>query len=378
MITRALKGILLDKIHQREVIVLYGARRVGKTTLMEEIYKGLSGKKQFLNSENPSHFNLLSSQRFATYESAFSSLDYLMIDEAQVVPNVGKILKLLHDSFKNLKILVSGSASFDLANKIGEPLTGRQRTFTLYPISVMEEGNDEVIFNDRLPERLIYGSYPKVLNILSHEEKKEELYHLSSSYLYKDILMLSEIKNSEKIKDLLILLSLQIGSEVSLQELAQRLQLHVVTVQKYLDLLEKTFVIFKLRGFSRNLRKEVSKSCKYYFFDLGIRNAIISNFRGLELRDDTGALWENYLMSERKKQLMYHRKFVNMYFWRTYDQKEIDLIEEEDGFLRAFEFKWNERAKVKPPKLFLNTYTESEFEAVSPSNFIHSFLKVSH
>ena len=186
--------------------------------------------------------------------------------------------------------------------------------------------------------------------------------------------MLSEVKNSGKIKDLLILLALQMGSEVSLQELARKLQLHVVTVQKYLDLLEKTFVIFKLGGFSKNLRKEISKSSKYYFFDLGIRNAVISNFRDLNLRDDTGALWENYMVSERKKQIMYQRKYVNLYFWRTYDQKEIDLIEEEDGRLRAYEFKWNDASKVRKPKLFLDTYPESTFFVVSPSSFIHDFL----
>lgn len=376
MILRQLKAQIQQKISAEYVLVLYGARRVGKTTLMREIFGELNGKKLFLNAEKMSDRNLLVGESFSQLKDAFAHLNYLMIDEAQTIKNIGKILKLMHDEFTELKIIVSGSASFDLANKIGEPLTGRKRTLTLYPISVIEQAQHEEEFKDILHNHLLYGSYPKIIELASSEEKKEELVELSSSYLYKDILELSEVKNSDKIRDLLILLAMQLGNEVSLNELANNLNIHIVTVQKYLDLLEKSFVIFRLRAFSRNLRKEISKSAKYYFYDVGIRNAILGNFRPLSLRTDTGGLWENFLICEKMKQNGYNRKFINNYFWRTYDQQEIDYIEEEDGYLAAYEFKWGTNFKVKRPKLFLDTYKDSNFKVISQKNYITEFLKI--
>lgn len=375
MIPRQLKAQIKQKISPNHVLILYGARRVGKTTLMQEIFAELEGQKLFLNAEKFSDRDILTTQNFSQLKSSFGHLDYLMIDEAQTIVNIGQILKLMHDEFDKLSIIVSGSASFDLANKVGEPLTGRKKTLTLYPISVLEQTKHEAEFKDKLHNCLLYGSYPQIIQAASFEDKKEELAELSSSYLYKDILELSDIKNSGKIRDLLILLALQLGSEVSLNELAKNLQLHIVTVQKYLDLLEKSFVIFKLRSFSRNLRKEISKSAKYYFYDLGIRNAILGNFRSLNLREDVGGLWENFLICEKMKQNEYNRKFSNQYFWRTYDRQEIDYIEEENGYLNAYEFKWNSNTKIKKPKLFLDSYQDSTLRIISQNNYISDFLK---
>ncbi|HJK86603.1 MAG TPA: ATP-binding protein [Candidatus Megaira endosymbiont of Nemacystus decipiens] len=374
MILRQLKSQIKQKISTNHILILYGARRVGKTTLMREIFSELKGKKLFLNAEKFSDRDILTTQNFSQLKASFAHLDYLMIDEAQTIMNIGQILKLMHDEFNDLNIVVSGSASFDLTNKLGEPLTGRKKTLTLYPIAVLEQAKHEAQFKDNLHNYLLYGSYPQIIKASSFEDKKEALAELSSSYLYKDILEMTDIKNSGKIRDLLILLALQLGSEVSLNELAKNLQLHIVTVQKYLDLLEKSFVIFKLRSFSRNLRKEINKSSKYYFYDTGIRNAILGNFRPLNLRNDVGGLWENFLICEKIKQNEYNRKFINQYFWRTYDRQEIDYIEEENGYLNAYEFKWNPKTKAKKPKLFLDSYQDSTFQIISQDNYISDFI----
>lgn len=376
LIKRELEKEILKRFTSGHVVVLYGARRVGKTTLINSIVKKLKGKIKFINAENSIQRNEISTENFYKLQNILKKYDYLIIDEAQKISNIGQILKIIVDNVKDIKILVSGSASFELANQIGEPLTGRKRTLTLYPISISElYEDDENIINEQIEDRLIYGSYPKVILSPDNQERKEELNEVADSYLYKDILELEEIRNSAKLKDLLILLALQIGSEVSLNELANNLKIHVNTVSRYLDLLEKVFVIYRLTGFSRNLRKEISKSCKYYFFDNGIRNTLINNFNPLNLRDDTGKLWENFLMSERLKLLNNNIEFVNRYFWRTYDQKEIDLIEEKGGRLFTYEFKYK-KGKSKTPNEFLKTYSKSSFNIINNTNYIEFITKI--
>lgn len=369
-IERELKTEILKKLVIGQVVVLYGARRVGKTTLINDISKKLKGKIKFINAENSIQQNEINTENFYKLQNVLKNYAYLIIDEAQKIPNIGQILKIIVDNVKDIKILVSGSASFELANQVGEPLTGRKRTLTLYPISVSELfEEDESAINEQLEDRLIYGSYPKIHLISDNHERKEELHEIVDSYLYKDILELEDVRNSAKLKDLLVLLALQVGAEVSLNELANNLNVHINTVSRYLDLLEKVFVIYRLSAFSRNLRKEISKNNKYYFFDNGIRNTLINNFNHLSLRDDRGKLWENFLMSERIKLLNNRREFVNKYFWRTYDQKEIDLIEEKEGKLYAYEFKYKDK-KFKLPDEFLKTYAGSSFKLINTENYI--------
>ncbi len=375
-IERTLKSHIMDNLKPGQVTILYGARRVGKTTLIEQIRKEIHDKKtEFINCDISLDRAKIDTEEYTKLELAVKDKEYLIIDEAQRIPNIGQILKILADNFSGLRILASGSASFDLANKIGEPLTGRKRTLTLYPLSLSETSDQKSTagVREKLEELLIYGSYPKTYTLPSAQEKTEELHQLVDGYLYKDILELEGIRNAKKIKDLLTLLALQIGSEVSLRELGSNLDMHVTTVSKYLDLLEKTFVVFNIRGFSRNLRKEIHKTSKYYFLDTGIRNALINNFNPLSLRNDTGALWENFCMAQRKIHLEYGRIFANHYFWRTYDQKEIDLVEEREGKLFAYEFKYSNKP-AKPPKEFLQTYTNSEYKVITPENISEFIL----
>lgn len=369
-IDRTLEKQINQMLIPGQVVVLYGARRSGKTTLVDKIMEKIIGKIKFINAENVISRDEIGTENFYQLEQMLKNYDYLIIDEAQKISNIGQILKIIVDNIKHIKVIVSGSASFELANQIGEPLTGRKRTLTLYPIAISELYNgDANEINQQLEERLIFGSYPKIFHFASAQEKKEELHEIVSSYLYRDILELENIRNSEKIRDLLVLLAFQIGSEVSLSELANKLNIHINTVARYLDLLEKVFVIYKLSGFSRNLRKEISKNSKYYFYDNGIRNTLINNFNYLQLRDDVGKLWENFLMSERIKLLDNNRQFSNRYFWRTYDRKEIDLIEEKDGQLYAYEFKFR-KDKFKIPQEFLQTYQGSHFELINHTNYL--------
>jgi predicted AAA+ superfamily ATPase len=295
----------------------------------------------------------------------------IIIDEAQKVENIGSALKLLIDHQQETSLIVSGSSSFDLSNKIGEPLTGRQSVYTLYPISVLEliEDRGRMLLLSQLENLLIYGSYPEVVTSGNNQIRTNYLTNLRNSYLLKDILELENIRNPSKLYDLLRLLAFQIGSEVSLNELSINLGIAKQTVDRYLDLLEKVFIIKRVTGFSQNLRKEITKNHRYYFWDNGIRNSLINNFNPLNLRNDTGMLWENFLYSERLKSQQYLGILANNYFWRTYDQKEIDLIEERDGRLFAFEFKWKSKNQ-KAPRLWTETYPDSSFEVIDRENFI--------
>lgn len=365
MISRELKPLLKQKMIPGQVVVLYGPRRVGKTTLLEEVAKEFDGRVKFLNAERSIDRAAIDTLDFTKIQSLVSGTDLLIIDEAQKIASIGQTLKLVVDHFPEKCVLISGSASLDLAYKVGEPLTGRKRTLTLYPLSIREisTGSEETF--ERLDELIIYGGYPKVVGLAAAVDKQEELDELTSSYLFKDILDLEDVRHADKITDLLRLLAFQVGSEVSLRELASNIQLSVNTVARYLDLLQKTFVIYSLSGFSRNLRKEITKQKKYYFFDLGVRNALIRNFNTLDYRQDVGALWENFCLNERLKYNTIKRRLVNSYFWRTYDQQEIDYLEDSGGQLTATEFKYRANQRAKPPKTFLETYPNASYQLIT-------------
>lgn len=354
-----------------KVSVLYGPRRVGKTELLKKIIAGFSGEIYSGTGDNLELREVLSTQVLSNLTTRFSKYDLIFIDEAQRIPEVGFGLKLLIDHFPEKIIVISGSSSFDLSNKIGEPLTGRNITRILYPLSVLELysqlGGMKVV--EQLENLLIFGGYPEVLKADTIEDKMEYLFSLRDSYLYKDILELENIRNPLKLTELLKLLAFQIGSVVSLTELGNNLGIAKQSVERYLDLLEKAFIIKRVGGFSRNLRKEVIKSSRYYFWDIGVRNALINNFNPLNQRNDTGMLWENFIFMERLKTKHYKRIFSNDYFWRTYDQQEIDLIEERDGKLFAYEFKYSPR-KINAPKAWEQAYPESEFRVISKENFL--------
>ena len=336
-------------------------------------------RSRFVNADELLYREALASQNRQRLKEVLGDAELLIVDEAQRVPEIGLNLKILVDSFPDVRILATGSASFDLANKISEPLTGRKITFTLYPISyneiVQEFGTLEA--RNQLERWLIWGGYPAILTTDNPDLRARLLGELVGSYLYRDILEMEGIRRSEKIVDLLRLLAFQIGQEVSIAELATSLAISRQTVDRYLDLLEKVFVIFRVDGFSRNLRKEVTKNSRYYFYDNGVRNSLIQNFNPFNLRNDSGQLWENFLMVERRKANQLANRQVNTYFWRTYDQKEVDYIEEYGGRLFGFEFKWGSgRIRKTTRTEFMNSYPDSELATINQGNF-EDFLRVS-
>ena len=370
IIERTVENLLLQKLQPGKVIVILGPRRVGKTFLINKVVSQTPGKKIFWNGEDLSVHDLLRRRSVQNYQNIIGDSEIIFIDEAQKVPEIGYILKLIIDSFPNIKLVVTGSSAFDIKNTFGEPLTGRKRDLFMFSLAEKELMKYEKIEQraDNLKERLIYGSMPEIIYNNNKNEKQEYLKELMNSYLLKDILIYENIKNSAKIFDLLRLIAFQIGNEVSLNELSRKLSISKNTVERYLDLLEKVFIIYRIRGFSKNLRKEIVKSSKWYFIDNGIRNAVISNFSSLSYRDDVGALWENYMISERIKYQSYNGIFSNNYFWRTYDQQEIDFIEERGGKLFAYEFKWKQQ-KVKIPTAWEKAYPESQFKIISSENY---------
>lgn len=353
-----------------KVVIIYGPRRVGKTTLLkkyletEENYLFVTGEDIFIQE-------FLSSQSVEKLKNFIGTKTLLVIDEAQYIPNIGLNLKLIVDHVKGVKVIATGSSTFDLVKQVGEPLTGRKHVIKIYPISQIELSSIEntAQVKAHLESRLIYGSYPEVITLENDQLRQEYLNDLVSSYLLKDILAFEGIQKSKKLIDLLILLTFQIGKEVSHNELATQLGMSKGTVEKYLDLLEQVFVLINVRGFSRNLRKEVTKTSRYYFCDNGIRNALINNFNVLSRRDDIGVLWENYLAMERTKKQHYQQLWSHNFFWRTYDQKEIDWVEEREGQLFGYEFKWG-NTSVKPPKLWVETYPEASFECINSTNYL--------
>ncbi len=365
---------LLEKtVNFNKVLILYGARQVGKTTLVKEVLKKSAKKVLEINADQIAYLEVLSSRDFQKLKGLVSGYELLFIDEAQRIPDIGINLKILHDNLPELKILATGSSSFDLANRVKEPLTGRTWTYRLYPVSMAEwqhyKGFNDFEMQLNLDEYLRFGMYPELLLIENYQEKQQYLSELTAAYLYKDILALANIRYPEKLRQLLKLLSYQIGNLVSIHELAINLQINRETVINYIDLLEKAFVIFRLKSFNRNLRKEVTSMDKIYFYDIGVRNAIIENFSPVLNRQDRGAMWENFLIAERLKKLEYQRLFGNRYFWRTYTGAELDYVEERDGILHGFEFKW-QKEKSKAPSSWTETYSEVTFQLINRDNFM--------
>ena len=367
---RSIQDAILKSLKQQKVIVLIGARRVGKTVLIQQIIKELSIPVMLLNGEDMAVSEVLQRRTVQNYKNLLGKTRVLIIDEAQKIENIGYILKLMVDEITDLHILISGSSALHMIDEIAEPLTGRMSTFYLFPFSENEfaEIENAVQRKDNLIRRLIYGSYPELIHMSNDQEKSEYLQDLVNSYLLKDILSFEYVKNSSKIYNLLRLIAFQVGSEVSFQELGTQLSMSKNTVERYLDLLTKSFVLFRVSGFSRNLRKEVSKSSKWYFYDNGIRNIFCTNLNPFELRNDIGILWENYIISERIKQQKYNKVLVNNYFWRTYDQQEIDWIEERGNKLYAYEMKWKP-TEIKIPAGWHKSYPDSEYHVIHKENY---------
>ena len=369
-LVRELSELILKKLQPNKVVILYGARRVGKTMLVKEILANVNEPILRLNGDDINVHDKLSIRSIENYKQILGTCKLLYIDEAQKISEIGLKLKLMIDEIEGLRIIISGSSSFDIHKNDGEPLTGRKYTFTLYTLSENEYTQIENNINkmDKVRERLVFGNYPELLHLPDRQDKVDYLNEMISSYLLKDILVYEHIKNSQKIFNLLRLIAFQIGGEVSLQELGIQLGISKNTVEKYLDLLSKVFILHKVEGFSRNLKKEITKNSRWYFLDNGIRNAVIANFNPLHARNDIGALWENYMISERLKYQEYRRISSNNYFWRTYEQQEIDWVEERDGSLFGYEFKWKEE-KVKIPTQWKSAYPDASFELININNF---------
>lgn len=359
-------------LNKGKVIIIFGARQVGKTTLAKVICQEHNGK--FINCELPQYRSILMKHDIEALYALANNNNFLILDEAQTIENIGLLLKIMVDTYPQIQIIATGSSSFDLANKINEPLTGRSIAFMLYPLSIAEilSHHDKEQLKARLENLLIYGSYPDVFD-QNNITAKTNLSSIAGNYLYKDILSFINLKKPRILEELLILLALQLGNEVSYHELAKNLKTSAATVENYIGLLEKTFVIFRLRSFSRNLRSEIAKSVKIYFYDCGVRNFIINNYNLLTLRNDKGALWENFCITERIKNHHNNMEYPNIYFWRTYEQNEIDLIEEKDGHLYAYEFKFSGNAKNRKISNFSNHYPNSSYKIINTDNFLEDF-----
>lgn len=362
-------------IKQGKVLIIFGARQAGKTTLLNEFLSNTKLKYKLDSGDNIRTQQILGSQDFSLILNYAEGYNLLAIDEAQNIPNIGTGLKILIDNFPDLSIIATGSSSFALSQDVGEPLTGRKREIVLYPLSQIEllEKYNKFELKEKLEEFLIYGSYPEVIVADKISEKKEILDELVNSYLLKDIFALERIKAPRQLFDLLKLLSFQVGNLVSLHELAEQVRMDVKTVGRYLDLLEKGYVIKRIGGYSRNLRKEVVSKAKYYFIDNGVRNAIISQYNSINDRDDIGALFENFIFTEIFKINGFKRYHNLLYFWRTYQGQEIDLIEERDGKTFAYEIKWTEKS-VREPKLWNETYKDSIFQIIHRNNYLDFLL----
>lgn len=367
MVKRELETIIQNKLHQGKAIVLMGARQVGKTTLLKEIFPD-TGENLWLNGDETDVQQLFQNSSATRLKGFFGSKKNIIIDEAQRIPDVGLRLKLITDEIKNVQLIATGSSSFDLANNINEPLTGRKWEYRMFPVSFREMVNHHGLLTEKrmIPHRLVYGYYPEI--VVNQGNEKDLLQQLSDSYLYKDILKWGGIQKPDSLIKLLQALAWQAGQCVSYSELSQLCGLDAKTVEKYVMLLEQTFIIFRLGSFSRNLRNELKHSRKIFFFDNGIRNALIANFSQIESRTDVGALWENFLVAERMKYLHYSGQWAHSWFWRTKEQKEIDYIEEADGQISAYEFKWSPTAKAKSPNLFLGAYPRATFSVIHRDN----------
>jgi predicted AAA+ superfamily ATPase len=368
MIKRIVENDITDILSRKKAAVILGARQVGKTTLLKQLFENKQNVL-WLNCDDGEIQTILETVNTLKWKNIIGQNKTVILDEAQYIKNIGLKLKLIIDQIPDIQLIATGSSSFDLSNEINEPLTGRKREILLFPLSFAEMVRHHGLPDEKrlLAHRLVYGMYPEVVTDFGRE--KETLKELTNSYLYKDIFKWERIRKPDKIVKLLQALAFQIGNLVSYSELGQICGLDSKTVEQYIVLLEQSYVVFRLGSFSRNLRNELKNSRKIYFWDNGIRNTLIANFNHVELRDDTGALWENYMISERIKKLNYKKLYANYRFWRTQQQQEIDFIEEQDGQIAAFEFKWNPKASAKPPKTFLEKYENSRFEVIHKENY---------
>lgn len=373
-INRSIEATVRKSLKPNKVVIILGARRVGKTELIKRILQDVDVEVLNLNGEDEEVHSLLEKRSVRNYKQLLGKAEMLVIDEAQVIPEIGKKLKLMVDSIEGLKILVTGSSVFDMNNQLGEPLVGRSIPLHLHPLSQIEFSQNENLLEtkSRFEERLIFGSYPELEHLESREEKADYLKEIVNSYLLKDILAFEGIRKREKIVSLLRMIAFRVGSEISIESIGNKLQMSKTTVDKYLDLLSKVFIIHRVGGFSRNLDNEITKKAKWYFYDNGIRNALINNFNLLNVRDDHGKIWENYLISERLKKQAYKGPHSLNYFWRTHSKQEIDWVEEIGGKLHAYEFKWNAKAeaKTKVPASWEKAYPEASFEVIHPDNYL--------
>lgn len=374
MIFRALQPLIEEKLFQGKALIIMGARQVGKTTLLRQLF-GAREDVFWLNGDDPETLQLLDMITAARWRQLIGERRIVLIDEAQRIPEIGRKMKLITDQLPDVQLVASGSSAFELANELNEPLTGRKWSYQMFPLSFKEmvDHHGWVEEKRQLPQRLVYGYYPDI--VTNPQEAREQLQLLADSYLFKDILRWGQIKKSDKLVQLLQALAYQLGNEVSFHELGRTVGLASETVESYIQLLEQSYIVFRLPPLSRNLRKELKTKRKIYFYDNGIRNAIIAQFQPVEIRQDIGALWENWLISERKKWLHYHRIYANTFFWRTQDQQEIDYVEERDGSFDAFEIKWNPKAKVRFSKTFTRAYPQHSTTVLNRESF-EEFLGV--
>ena len=374
-ISRTTEKYLLKRlINKNKISVIYGARQTGKTTIAKQIIKLSKLKTLSINSDLYDYFEFFEKPNTQDLNGLLSGYELLYIDEAQEFPNIGKVLKIIYDEFKDIKVLVTGSSSFSLSGAISEPLTGRKTEYILFPLSIQEikQERNIVELKELVKKILIYGTYPDVFLEDNFKDKQENLIEVTRSYLYKDLLALATIKYPHKLKQITKLLAYQIGAPVSINELAKNTSLSFETVERYLDLLEKSFVIFRLSGFSSNMRKTIRKQDKFYFYDLGVRNAVIENFKDIDQRNDKGQLWENFVILEMRKKMNNNRILASQYFWKTYDGAEIDLVEEKQGNICAYEIKYS-KIRNKPPASWSENFKDASFDTITINNF-HKFF----
>ena len=371
-IGRAIEPLITKYLKPNKAVILLGARRVGKTELIRKFMSECKETFIFLNGDDLQTHELLEPRTISNYKRLLGDTRLLIIDEVQSIPDIGMKLKLMLDSIDGLKILVTGSSVFDLNNDLGEPLVGRKMTFQIFPLAQMELAKQEnhIQTTQKLDERLIFGSYPELEHLITRAEKIDYLIEQVNSYLLKDILELEGIRKRETIVSLLRMIAFRVGSEISIEGISNELQIGKGTVDKYLDLLSKVLIIHKVTGFSRNLDNEITKKNKWYFYDNGIRNALINNFNGMAMREDQGKLWENYLISERLKKQEYQRLHLSNFFWRTHTKQEIDWVEEGDGKIIGYEFKWSAKKQPKAPTQWTKAYPAAEFHVIHPKNYL--------
>ena len=376
-LSRQIEAVVSKYLVKNKVVMILGARRVGKTELLYKIANHVREKYILLNGDDITTIQAFETRSVESLKKIVGDIKLLIIDEAQEIPDIGKKLKLMVDSIPDIKIIVSGSSAFELNNELGEPLVGRKYTLHLYPLSQQEFSQKETRLETiaRLDERLIYGGYPELLHIPNLKDKAAYLREQVNSYLLKDVLSFEGIKKRDKILMLLTKIAYRAGSEISIEGLANEIQVSKNTVEKYLDLFAKVFILYKVVGFSRNMDNEITKKNKWFFVDNGIRNAVINNFNPLNMRDDLGLLWENYINAERKKKIEYEQERIDEYFWRTHTRQEIDRIEEKDGRLFAYEYKFSRPKKESPPPLFARNYPEASFQIIHKDNYLEYILQ---